>query len=134
MAETRNCKRRLVSGFHKYVANPVMRRFAGHLPGLAIVETVGRHSGLPRRTPIGGRIEDGCFWLVSDHGRASHYVRNIEADPHVRVQVRSQWRTGRAHLLPEDDPRRRLRRLPRLNGLLVRGLGTDLLTIRIDLD
>ncbi|MGH3842871.1 MAG: nitroreductase/quinone reductase family protein [Pseudonocardiaceae bacterium] len=134
MAETKNNKRWLVSWFHKYVANPVMRRFAGHLPGLALVETVGRRSGKPRHTPIGGRIENGCFWLVSDHGRASHYVRNIEADPRVRVQVRSQWHTGTAHLLAEDDPRRRLRRLPLLNGLLVRGLGTDLLTIRIDLD
>jgi hypothetical protein len=36
--------------------------------------------------------------------------------------------------MPDDDPRRRLKRLPRANGLLVRLLGTDLLTIRIDLD
>jgi deazaflavin-dependent oxidoreductase (nitroreductase family) len=92
-----------------------------------------RKSGLPRQTPVGGRIDGGCFWMVSDHGHHSQYVRNIEADPRVRVRVGRRSHTGIAHPMPEDDPRRRLKRLPRANGLLVRLLGTDLLTIRIDL-
>ena len=129
-----NRKRQSVSWFHRHLANPLMRHLAGHLPGQALLETTGRRSGLWRRTPVGGRIEESSFWMVSDHGRASSYVRNIEADPHVRIQVRGHWHAGTARLLAEDDPRQRLRRLPALNGLLVRLLGTDLLTIRIDLD
>ena len=127
-------KRRRVTWFHRHVANPTMRRVAGYLPGQAVLETVGRHSGVPRRTPIGGRVLDSSFWMVSDHGRASNYVRNIEAKPQVRLQHRGRWRTGTANLLPDDDPRVRLRQLPRFNSLLVRALGTDLLTLRIDLD
>lgn len=88
--------------------NPINR----HMPGQAIIETVGRHSGLPRRTPIGGRPDGRTFWLVSDHGMESNHVRNVAANPRVRVKVRGRWYTGTAHLLPEDDARLRLRRLP----------------------
>ena len=57
-------KRRRVTWFHRHVANPTMRRVAGYLPGQAVLETVGRHSGVPRRTPIGGRVLDSSFWMV----------------------------------------------------------------------
>ncbi|MEJ3653517.1 nitroreductase/quinone reductase family protein [Actinomycetes bacterium KLBMP 9759] len=105
----------------------------GFLPGTALLETTGRRTGLPRTTPIGGRLVDGSFWLVSDHGFASAYVRNVAADPRVRLRVAGRWRDGVALPMPDDDPRARLRHLPTLNGLLVRALGTDLLTVRIDL-
>jgi len=111
-----------------------MRLVAGHMPGQAILETTGRRSGLPRRTPVGGRIEGPSFWLVSDHGVTSNYVRNIQADPQVRVQVRGTWYSGTAVILPDDDARKRLKRLPRMNSLLVKMLGTDLTTVRIDLE
>jgi hypothetical protein len=55
------------------------------------------------------------------------------------VRVRGRWRGGTAHLLPDDDTRERQRLLgrrlgARLNAVAVRSLGTDLLTVRIDLD
>lgn len=129
-----NVKQRRVSWFHRRMANPLMRHLAGHLRGHALLETTGRHTGLARRTPVGGMIEASSFWLVSDHGRASNYVRNIEADPRVRVQIRGLWRSGTALLLDDDDPTQRLRTMPKLNSALVRALGTDLLTVRVDLD
>lgn len=132
--EEKRRKRRRANLFHRCLANPAMRRLAGHIPGQAIVETTGRRSGLPRRTPVGGRLVDGSFWLVSNHGRHAQYVRNIMADPRVRVQSRGRWRTGTARLLPEDDPRRRLGKLPAHNSAMVRMLGTELLTVRIDFD
>ncbi|HEX2299846.1 MAG TPA: nitroreductase/quinone reductase family protein, partial [Pseudonocardiaceae bacterium] len=68
-------------------------------------------------------------------GQRAQYVRNIAADPRVRVKVRGGWRTGTAHPLPADDPRERLRKIGlRANGAVVRLMGTDLLTVRIDLD
>ena len=127
-------KRRWADRFHRYVANPVMRRVAGRVPGQALLETTGRRSGLPRRTPVGGRIEGGTFWMVSNHGPNASYVKNIARNPHVRIQVRGRWYTGEAHVLPEDDARRRLRTLPRLNSAMVRLLGTELTSIRIDLE
>ncbi|MBF6333714.1 nitroreductase/quinone reductase family protein [Nocardia transvalensis] len=127
-------KQRRVTWYHRHIANPLMRHVAGHLPGQALLETTGRRTGLPRRTPVGGRILDGSFWMVSDHGLASSYVRNIATNPRVRLQIRSRWHSGTAHLLPSDDPYARLRLLPRFNSWNVRLLGTNLLTIRIDLD
>jgi deazaflavin-dependent oxidoreductase (nitroreductase family) len=123
-------KRRRVDFFHRHIANPITRL----LPSQVLLETTGRNSGKPRRTPIGGRREGTAFWLVSDHGAASNYVRNIKADNRVRLRIWGRWRSGIAHLLPDDDARARLSALPRFNSALVRSLGTDLLTVRIDLD
>ena len=101
---------------------------------MTMLETIGRKSGQPRRTAIGGRVIGNEFWMVSEHGEHSHYVLNIKADPAVRLRLHGQWRTGTAHLLPEDDVSERLKGLPGLNSTLVRLMGSDLLTIRVDLD
>jgi deazaflavin-dependent oxidoreductase (nitroreductase family) len=99
-----------------------------------LLETTGRVSGKPRRTPIGGRLDGAAFWFVSDHGGAANYVQNIKANNRVRVRIRGRWHAGTAAPLPDDDPRARLATLPRFNSSMVRALGTDLLTVRIDLD
>ncbi len=113
----------------RLLVNPVGRQ----MPGI-ILETTGRKSGKPRRTAVGGRVVDNQFWMVSEHGEHSDYVRNIEANPAVRVRIGGRWRSGTAHLLPDDDPLQRLGALPRLNSAVVRLMGSDLLTIRVDLD
>jgi deazaflavin-dependent oxidoreductase (nitroreductase family) len=74
------------------------------------------------------------FWLVAEHGRSAGYVRNIEANPRVRVKIGRRWRTGTAHLLADDDPVERQKTMPKVNARSVRAMGTDLLSIRIDLD
>jgi len=122
-------KRQFVHRVQRLVVNPIGRQ----LP-VTMLETIGRKSGQPRRTPIGGKLVDNQFWLVSEHGGHSDYVHNIKADPAVRVRIGGQWRSGVADLLPDDDPWVRLRSLPRLNSAGVRTMGTELLTIRIDLD
>ncbi|SMF56841.1 nitroreductase/quinone reductase family protein [Streptomyces sp. Amel2xC10] len=121
---------RATTAFQRYVANPVLRR----LPFHTVLETTGRVSGLPRRTPLGGRRVGDSFWLVSEFGERSQYVRNILAEPRVRVRIRGRWYTGTAHPLPDDDPVARLRTLPRFNSTGVRALGMNLLTVRVDLD
>jgi deazaflavin-dependent oxidoreductase (nitroreductase family) len=111
------------------VVNPIGRQ----LP-VTMLETTGRKSGQPRHTAVGGKVIDNQFWMVSEHGDHSDYVYNIKANPAVRVRLGGQWRNGTAHLLPNDDARQRLESLPRLNSAGVRTMGTDLLTIRVDLD
>ncbi|MEA2265347.1 MAG: hypothetical protein QOE27_930 [Solirubrobacteraceae bacterium] len=104
-------------------------------PTQALLETTGRRSGLPRRVPVGNGLRGDVFWIVSEHGLASDYVRNIAADPRVRVKVGRRWYSGEAHVLPDDDPRARLRWLRRpVNDAIVRLAGTSLLSVRIDLD
>jgi deazaflavin-dependent oxidoreductase (nitroreductase family) len=129
MTDSQPLKRRIVHTAQRLVVNPVGRR----LP-LTMLETIGRKSGQPRRTAIGGRVIGKQFWMVSEHGEHSHYVRNIKANPAVRLRIRGRWRSGTAHLLPDDDATERLRSLPGLNSTVVRLVGSDLLTIRVDLD
>ena len=136
-------KFRFVTFIQKRLFNPVVRGALGRgvpVPGYALLETTGRKTGQPRRTPVGdGRVGD-TFWIVSEHGYRSSYVRNIQADPRVRVRINGRWRTGTATLMPDDDPRERQRLLAeerpwsRVNAAAVRGFGTGLLTVRIDLD
>jgi len=84
------------------------------------------------------------FWLVAEHGMKAGYVRNLVHHSRVRVKLRkglgAQWHTGTAHVLSDDDPRERQRwlagQLPSTvtNAAAVRLFGTELLTVRIDLD
>jgi deazaflavin-dependent oxidoreductase (nitroreductase family) len=138
---------RLAGFVERYVLNPQMR--LGLALGLAprafaLLETVGRRSGKPRRTPVGNGLIGDTFWLVSEHGRGAGYVRNIEANPRVRVKIGRGWRAGRAHVLPDDDAAARLElvasalgRMRRLDAAIfrafVRWLGTEPVTVRIDL-
>ena len=140
-------KHRIVHALQKYLFNPPVKllfRLGVAPPGYAFLETTGRKSGRPRRTPVGDGLEGDTFWIVSEHGHRAGYVRNIKTNPRVRVQLREglrmRWREGTAHLLEDDDPRERQRTLQRghpfraLNAATVRGMGTGLLTVRIDLD
>jgi deazaflavin-dependent oxidoreductase (nitroreductase family) len=131
-------KRRLTTGLAVHIVNPLVRSAvsAGVAPrSIAILETTGRRSGEPRRTPVGNGLDGDTFWIVAEHGRRAAYVRNIEASPRVRVKVGGAWRRGTARLLDDDDPRERQRRIGRtLNAAVVRAMGTELLSVRIDLD
>ncbi|GAB0108694.1 nitroreductase family deazaflavin-dependent oxidoreductase [Nocardia sp. JMUB6875] len=130
MVSRRDLQHAVVTGFQRRVANPIM----GRVRIQTLLETTGRRSGQPRITPIGGRRTGKEFWFVSEFGERSQYIRNIQADNRVRLRLRGHWHTGTAHVVPEDDPVARLRALPRANSTAVRAVGTDLLTVRIDLD
>jgi deazaflavin-dependent oxidoreductase (nitroreductase family) len=131
-------KRQLSTGFAKYALNPFVKSAARAglpLPGIAIIETTGRKSGQPRRTPVGKALEGDTLWVVAEHGHRAAWVRNVQADPRVRVRVGRRWRTGTAQPLPDDDPRERQRRMPnKANSAVVRVMQTGMLTVRIDLD
>ncbi|OEU94786.1 nitroreductase [Streptomyces abyssalis] len=129
MTRNNEIKHRVVTSFQRRIVNPLTVR----LPTQVLLETTGRSSGLPRRTPIGGRRTGREFWFVSEYGEKSQYVRNIKADPRVRVRINGRWHSGTAQLIPQDDSRARLRTLSRFNSAAVRALGTHLLTVRVDL-
>jgi deazaflavin-dependent oxidoreductase (nitroreductase family) len=121
------------------ILNPIAKPLAqrGLLgSSVCVLETTGRKSGQARRTPVGNGLRGGEFWIVAEHGFGAAYVKNIEANPRVRVKVgRRPWREGSAHILPDDDPYERMRVLKRPgNDFAVRMNATQLLVIRVDLD
>ena len=129
--------RRAVRFVTNRVVNPVVRRLhgLGITGGTALLETTGRRSGKPRVTPVGNGLRGGEFWIVTEHGHSAAYVKNIEANPRVRVKVGRRWRSGTAQILEDDDPIERMRLLGRgMNDRVVRLVGTEHLVIRVDLD
>ena len=121
-------KRRISTSLATRVVNLLVRWAVRHdlAPrSYAILETTGRRSGLPRRTPVGHAIDSDTVWIVAEHGSRAGYVHNIRSNPRVRIKLRDGWRSGTARVLDEDDPRARLRRMGlRLNALVVRLMGT----------
>ena len=103
-------KRRVARFVTNRLVNPVVRPLLerGLFPGThALLETTGRKSGQPRRTPVGNGLRGDVFWIVTEHGYGSAYVKNIQADPRVRVKVGRRWHEGTAQILADDDPRQR---------------------------
>ena len=127
-------KRSITTALAKYVVNPATKLAAGYLPWWSLLETVGRKSGEPHRIPVGNGLDGDIFWIIAEHGHRADYVKNIKANASVRVRVAGRWRTGTAYVLSDDDARERQRSMRSLNAALVRFVGTDLLTVKVDLD
>lgn len=141
MSPDRPLKRRLAKGLNRRLLNPPIRRLITWgipLPGMAILETTGRKSGQPRRTPVTDGLDGEVFWIVAEHGLHAGYVRNIQAHPQVRIKVGRRWLEGTAQILPEEDPLERLAKIrqrpsARMNGRVVLAMATELLVVRLDL-
>ncbi len=133
----RRAKRRVLRTFTNRAVNPIVRPLVerGPLdPGWALLETRGRTTGKARVVPLGNGLRGDTFWIVTEHGHHADYVRNIKADPRVRVKAGGRWRTGTAHIT-DEDPYARMRRLRRpLNDAVLLAVGTEQLVIRVDLD
>jgi deazaflavin-dependent oxidoreductase (nitroreductase family) len=144
---SRRAKVLLVRTVQRYTMNPLMRLLltVGVNPfGLAILETRGHASGKTRRVPVGNGRKGDSFWIIAEHGTRAGYVRNIRHDPNVRVRLRIglryRWVCGIATVRPDDDPLARQRQiiawhpLRALNAVNVRVLGSDLLTVHVQLN
>jgi deazaflavin-dependent oxidoreductase (nitroreductase family) len=115
------------------IVNPVVKPLAGLMPWWLLLETTGRRSGLPRRTPFAnGPIDDGVLQLIAVHGERAAFALNIAADPRVRVQRRGRWLTGTAEIAPLDPTV--VRRFSLYGRLGLRSFGEDARLIRIRLD
>jgi len=85
-----------------------------HFENLVMLTTTGRRSGQPRTVPLGSAAddEDNLLLFASNMGapRDPDWYRNLEADPHVHVEVTgAEWDTD-AEILSgaeRDDAYRR---------------------------
>lgn len=135
---------RLQRRLEKSVFNPGFRvalRLGIAPKALALLETIGRRSGKRRLTPVGNGLDGEVFWLVSEHGRQGGYVKNLAANPRVRVKVGRRWYAGTATIVDSDDAQARRRRIDesnglagRIDGIIFRASASTPTTIRIDLD
>ena len=89
---------RALAAFNRLVTNPIQRRWAGRIPGHAIIEHTGRRSGRAYRTPVLCVRRPGGFVFLVGYGLESDWVRNLlAADGGVVVH--------RGHRYPVHDVR-----------------------------
>jgi deazaflavin-dependent oxidoreductase (nitroreductase family) len=130
-------KRRVIRLLQRYVVNPPVKAALalGVVPPThALLATIGHKTGKPWQNPVGnGLSSDGrTFWIVAEHGYDAGYVKNLMANPAVRLKIGHQWHDGTAEVLPDDDPHARLKMIGHpVNAAMVRAMGTDLLTVRV---
>ena len=127
---------RTVGLLHKYVINPPMRPLVwlGMFRDYGLLETTGRRSGRTRRALVAFERDGEAVWVVALHGRRAGYVRNLEADPRVRVRLGRRWTEGTGQIMPGDDAVARAMGSPhRMDRFWVRTFGADPISIRVDL-
>ena len=91
--------------------NPVTRRFAGRVPGFAIVHHVGRTTGRPYATAMNVFRDDDAWVMALTYGADVQWVRNVLAAGGCELEVRGRrLRLADPELI--HDPSRRLMRIP----------------------
>ncbi len=93
-----------------------------------LLTTTGRKTGLPRVTPLQYEEIDGTFYLGSSRGQQADWFRNILANPHVEIRIKSRRFRGLAETV--TDPLRiadflelRLTRHPKMIGMILQSEG-----------
>lgn len=75
------------------------------------LETIGRTSGRPREIEIWFAADGDRVYLLSGGRDDAHWVRNLRANPSVRIRVGGRWLSGTAREIegqPEDPQARQL--------------------------
>ncbi len=63
------------------------------------VTTIGRRTGRPHRIEIWFGVQDGRIYLLSGGRERSDWVRNLQANPQVTVELGDETHPGTAHVL-----------------------------------
>jgi deazaflavin-dependent oxidoreductase (nitroreductase family) len=72
--------------------------------------TGGRRTGRPHRIEIWFAERDGRLFLLAGSRARADWVRNVQANPRVMVELGSETRAGVAHVLQAGTPDDRLAR------------------------
>jgi deazaflavin-dependent oxidoreductase (nitroreductase family) len=79
-----------------------------------VLTTIGRASGIPRRTPLNYALVDGAIYCAAGFGSISDWYRNIRANPAVELWLPDGWWAGEAREVGSDSAR-----LPLLRAVLI---------------
>ena len=92
---------------------------------ILLLTHTGRKSRTLYRTPLQYERRDGAYWVGAGRGPKTDWLRNIQADPHVRIQVNRRTLDCLAEIVldPErvaDHLEYRLKRHPLMIGLIMK--------------
>lgn len=72
--------------------------------------TIGRRTGRPHRIEIWFAARDGRLYLRAGGRERADWVRNLQANPRVTVELRGETHVGMAHVLEAGTPEDQLAR------------------------
>jgi deazaflavin-dependent oxidoreductase (nitroreductase family) len=75
------------------------------------LQTTGRSSGRPRTIEIWYATDGERIYLLAGGRQRAHWVRNLVADPRVRVRIGGRTLEGRARVIEGDEREPLARRL-----------------------
>ena len=129
--------RRGFRGFNRFMLlmwrlglGPWMNIWPDGFGRILVLTTLGRKSGLPRRTPLNYAVVDGELYCTAGFGGVSDWYRNICANAHVEVWLPDGWWDAVAEDIT-DSPRRRelLRAVLRSSGFVAPLVGVNIATM-----
>ncbi len=93
-----------------------------------LLTTYGRKTGKPRVTPLQYEELNGNIYLGAALGQKADWLRNIQANPRVHIQVKNQRFFAHAEVITDpaavvDYLKLRLERHPKMVGAMLRGEG-----------
>ena len=86
------------------VLEAVIGRGRGPRRVVLLLTTTGRRSSLPRTVPLQFEQIDDVIYVASARGARADWFRNVQADPHVRVQIGDRQIDGRAEAIVAPEP------------------------------
>jgi deazaflavin-dependent oxidoreductase (nitroreductase family) len=95
-----------VARFNACVTNRLTLRFAGWMPGFAIVTHVGRRSGRTYRTPVNVFDRGARFIFAFTYGGDADWIRNVVAAGGCSIETRGRNVTLRDPVRFTDRRRR----------------------------
>lgn len=106
---------------------------------ILLLTTTGRKSGKRRVTPLQYEEIDGKIYLGAALGQKADWLRNLQANPQVFIQLKNRRFAGRAEMI--SDPQRiadflevRLRHHPKMIGAMLRTEGLSIPPVRAELE
>lgn len=101
--------RRAFRALNRWFMVPCLRLGLGPLMGnplsgyIMLIKTRGRKSGQLREAPVNYAILDGAVYCLAGWGAASHWLRNLEADPRVELLLPGRAVRGQAAIVTDPD-------------------------------
>lgn len=111
---------RFLAPLTTHVFNPVIRLFAGWLPGLGVLAHTGRFTGRRYHTPLLVLRRDSHYVVGLWYGSDVHWVKNVLTAGECEIRVRGHWSRMVEPELVVDPSRRLLPRHLRMAGRMLR--------------
>jgi deazaflavin-dependent oxidoreductase (nitroreductase family) len=65
--------------------------------------TTGRRTGQPREIEIWFTERGGNYYVIAEHREEAHWVQNLQAQPHVQVQLGEQRFGAMARVVNDEQ-------------------------------